>query len=132
MIKATDGNQAIIWDAQRRPFGERVVTTAWLEMPLGFPGQYSDSETSNKVTVGVHFSDFSVPECCRDRQAWGLPAISAEHGDPHAGKRGRYPLYPDDSGACESDLYPGLHQEAEAGACGDESGNDEKARKANQ
>ncbi|MCU7923356.1 MAG: hypothetical protein KZQ88_11755, partial [Candidatus Thiodiazotropha sp. (ex Dulcina madagascariensis)] len=45
VIKATDGNQAIIWIAQRRPFGERVVTTAWLEMPLGFPGQYFDSET---------------------------------------------------------------------------------------
>ncbi|MCU7921043.1 MAG: hypothetical protein KZQ95_22190 [Candidatus Thiodiazotropha sp. (ex Epidulcina cf. delphinae)] len=47
VVKATDENQAIIWDAQRRPFGERNVTTAWLEMPLGFPGQYLDQETGN-------------------------------------------------------------------------------------
>ncbi|MCU7935956.1 MAG: hypothetical protein KZQ99_13920 [Candidatus Thiodiazotropha sp. (ex Dulcina madagascariensis)] len=47
VVKATDGNQAIIWDAQRRPFGERTVTTARIAMPLGFPGQYFDQESNN-------------------------------------------------------------------------------------
>ncbi|MCU7863842.1 MAG: hypothetical protein KZQ92_07675, partial [Candidatus Thiodiazotropha sp. (ex Lucinoma borealis)] len=45
VIKATDENQAVVWDAQRRPFGERTITTAQVEMPLGFPGQYFDQES---------------------------------------------------------------------------------------
>ncbi|MCG7948691.1 MAG: hypothetical protein N0C84_20335, partial [Candidatus Thiodiazotropha taylori] len=47
VLKATDGTQALVWDAERKPFGERSVTTAQIEMPLGFPGQYFDQETNN-------------------------------------------------------------------------------------
>ncbi|MEW8117482.1 MAG: RHS repeat-associated core domain-containing protein [Candidatus Thiodiazotropha sp.] len=47
VVKATDGTQALVWDAERKPFGERSVTTAQIEMPLGFPGQYYDQETGN-------------------------------------------------------------------------------------
>ncbi|MEW8660080.1 MAG: RHS repeat-associated core domain-containing protein, partial [Candidatus Thiodiazotropha endolucinida] len=47
VIKATDGDQKILWDAVRKPFGERIVTTAQIEMPLGFPGQYFDEESGN-------------------------------------------------------------------------------------
>ncbi|MEW8089888.1 MAG: RHS repeat-associated core domain-containing protein [Candidatus Thiodiazotropha endolucinida] len=47
VVKATDGTQALVWDAERKPFGERSVTTAQIEMPLGFPGQYFDEETGN-------------------------------------------------------------------------------------
>ncbi|MCU7859807.1 MAG: hypothetical protein KZQ86_08230, partial [Candidatus Thiodiazotropha sp. (ex Lucinoma kastoroae)] len=52
VVKATDENQAIIWDAVRKPFGERLVTMAQIEMPLGFPGQYYDQET------GLHYNYF--------------------------------------------------------------------------
>ncbi|MES9976293.1 MAG: RHS repeat-associated core domain-containing protein, partial [Candidatus Thiodiazotropha sp.] len=47
VLKATDGTQALVWDAERKPFGERSVTTAQIEMPLGFPGQYFDEESGN-------------------------------------------------------------------------------------
>ena len=47
MVKATDSTQALVWDAQRKPFGERTVTTAQITMPLGFPGQVYDEETGN-------------------------------------------------------------------------------------
>ncbi|MBT3054319.1 MAG: hypothetical protein KME69_05540 [Candidatus Thiodiazotropha sp. (ex Codakia orbicularis)] len=47
VVKATDGTQALVWDAERKPFGERSVTTVQIEMPLGFPGQYFDEETGN-------------------------------------------------------------------------------------
>jgi RHS repeat-associated protein len=47
VVKATDGEQNLVWDAERKPFGEREVTTAQVEMPLGFPGQYYDEETNN-------------------------------------------------------------------------------------
>ncbi|MES9826418.1 MAG: RHS repeat-associated core domain-containing protein [Candidatus Thiodiazotropha endolucinida] len=35
------------WEAERKPFGERTVTTVQIEMPLGFPGQYFDEESGN-------------------------------------------------------------------------------------
>ncbi|MEW8623919.1 MAG: RHS repeat-associated core domain-containing protein, partial [Candidatus Thiodiazotropha endolucinida] len=47
VVKATDSDQNLVWDAVRKPFGERTVTTAQIEMPLGFPGQYYDEETGN-------------------------------------------------------------------------------------
>lgn len=47
VVKATDSDQTLVWDAVRKPFGERTVTTAQVEMPLGFPGQYFDDETGN-------------------------------------------------------------------------------------
>ncbi|MBT3022141.1 MAG: hypothetical protein KUF77_04495 [Candidatus Thiodiazotropha sp. (ex Lucina aurantia)] len=47
VVKATDSDQTLVWDAERKPFGERLVTTAQIEMPLGFPGQYFDEETGN-------------------------------------------------------------------------------------
>jgi RHS repeat-associated protein len=47
VVKATDGEQNLVWDAVRKPFGEREVTTAQVEIPLGFPGQYYDQETGN-------------------------------------------------------------------------------------
>ncbi|MES9992769.1 MAG: hypothetical protein ABW098_12495, partial [Candidatus Thiodiazotropha sp.] len=37
VIKATDGEQNLVWDAMRKPFGERRVTATQVEMPLGFP-----------------------------------------------------------------------------------------------
>jgi RHS repeat-associated protein len=47
VVKATDGSGALVWDSERRPFGERSVATAQVEMLLGFPGQYFDEETGN-------------------------------------------------------------------------------------
>ncbi|MCG7882350.1 MAG: EndoU domain-containing protein [Candidatus Thiodiazotropha endolucinida] len=47
VVKATDNTQTLVWDAERKPFGERSVTTAQIEMPLGFPGQYYDQESNN-------------------------------------------------------------------------------------
>jgi RHS repeat-associated protein len=47
VVKATDEGQNLVWDAQRKPFGQRVVSTELVEMPLGFPGQYFDQESNN-------------------------------------------------------------------------------------
>ncbi|MCG7923068.1 MAG: RHS domain-containing protein [Candidatus Thiodiazotropha lotti] len=47
VVKATDETGSVVWDSDRRPFGERVETVAQVEMPLGFPGQYYDQETGN-------------------------------------------------------------------------------------
>ncbi|MGD9170253.1 MAG: RHS repeat-associated core domain-containing protein [Candidatus Thiodiazotropha sp.] len=47
VVKATDSDQNLVWDAVRKPFGERTVTVGQVEMPLGFPGQYYDEETNN-------------------------------------------------------------------------------------
>ncbi len=47
VVKATDSTQTLVWDAERKPFGERSVTTAQIEMPLGFLGQYFDEESGN-------------------------------------------------------------------------------------
>lgn len=47
VVKATDQAQVLVWDAVRRPFGTSSVTTAQVEMPLGFPGQYFDEESGN-------------------------------------------------------------------------------------
>jgi RHS repeat-associated protein len=47
VVKATDGDQGLVWDAERRPFGERRVTTALVGVALGFPGQYFDEESGN-------------------------------------------------------------------------------------
>ena len=47
VVKATDSTQTLVWDAESKPFGERSVTTAQIEMPLGFPGQYFDEESGN-------------------------------------------------------------------------------------
>ena len=45
VIKATDEYQNVVWSAERKPFGERSLVVSQIEMPLGFPGQYLDSET---------------------------------------------------------------------------------------
>ena len=34
MVKATDSAQALVWDSERKPFVERTVVTAQVEMPL--------------------------------------------------------------------------------------------------
>ncbi|MCG7910284.1 MAG: hypothetical protein JAY82_10970 [Candidatus Thiodiazotropha taylori] len=47
VVKATDGAGSVVWDSDRKPFGDRTVTVAQVEMPLGFPGQYYDQETGN-------------------------------------------------------------------------------------
>lgn len=47
VVKATDAGQTLVWDAMRRPFGERTVSVAGIEVLLGFPGQYYDEETNN-------------------------------------------------------------------------------------
>jgi RHS repeat-associated protein len=36
-----------VWDAVRKPFGERTVAVGQVEVLLGFPGQYYDQETNN-------------------------------------------------------------------------------------
>ncbi|MES9994181.1 MAG: hypothetical protein ABW098_19695, partial [Candidatus Thiodiazotropha sp.] len=40
VVKATDSTQSLVWDVVRKPFGERMVVTEQIQMPLGFPGQY--------------------------------------------------------------------------------------------
>ncbi|MCU7853101.1 MAG: RHS repeat protein [Candidatus Thiodiazotropha sp. (ex Monitilora ramsayi)] len=55
VVKATDSAQTLVWDAQRKPFGERNVTTAQITMPLGFPGQVFDEETG---TYYNYFRDY--------------------------------------------------------------------------
>ncbi len=47
VVKASDAGQNLVWDVERRPFGERSPNVAAIEMPLGFPGQYFDEETGN-------------------------------------------------------------------------------------
>jgi RHS repeat-associated protein len=47
VVKATDSAQALVWDVERKPFGERSVFSDQIEMPLGFPGQYYDEESGN-------------------------------------------------------------------------------------
>jgi RHS repeat-associated protein len=47
VVKATDESGGLVWDGERRPFGERVVAVSDVEMVLGFPGQYYDEETNN-------------------------------------------------------------------------------------
>jgi RHS repeat-associated protein len=37
----------VVWDAVRKPFGERTVAVGQVEVLLGFPGQYFDEETGN-------------------------------------------------------------------------------------
>ncbi|MEJ2403694.1 MAG: RHS repeat-associated core domain-containing protein [Candidatus Thiodiazotropha sp.] len=47
VVKATDEAQNVVWDAVRKPFGERTVAVAEVAVLLGFPGQYFDEETNN-------------------------------------------------------------------------------------
>ncbi|MES9943254.1 MAG: RHS repeat-associated core domain-containing protein [Candidatus Thiodiazotropha sp. 6PLUC1] len=47
VVKATDEAQAVVWDVDRKPFGERESLVAQVEVPLGFPGQYFDQESNN-------------------------------------------------------------------------------------
>ncbi|MBL3601780.1 MAG: RHS domain-containing protein [gamma proteobacterium endosymbiont of Lamellibrachia anaximandri] len=48
----TGSDQAIVWTASKRPFGEMAVTTEVVKNHLRFPGQYFDSET------GLHYNYF--------------------------------------------------------------------------
>lgn len=41
----TGDNQAVVWQADYKPFGEVVITTAVIENNLRFPGQYFDAES---------------------------------------------------------------------------------------
>ncbi|MES9964544.1 MAG: RHS repeat-associated core domain-containing protein [Candidatus Sedimenticola sp. 20ELBAFRAG] len=45
VAKATDSSQAIVWDADRKPFGALTLLSNQIEMPLRFPGQYYDYES---------------------------------------------------------------------------------------
>jgi RHS repeat-associated protein len=56
VVKATDENGGLVWDVERRPFGERVVGMGLVEVPLGFPGQYYDQETGNYYN---YFRDYN-------------------------------------------------------------------------
>jgi RHS repeat-associated protein len=47
VVKASDANQALAWDVERKPFGVREVRVEYFEMPLGYPGQYFDEESGN-------------------------------------------------------------------------------------
>jgi RHS repeat-associated protein len=47
VVKATDEERTIVWDAVRDPFGRRHVKVELVEMPLGFSGQYYDQESGN-------------------------------------------------------------------------------------
>jgi RHS repeat-associated protein len=55
VVKATDAQQNLVWDAVRRPFGARSLITAQITMPLGFPGQYYDEESG---TFYNYFRDY--------------------------------------------------------------------------
>ena len=43
--KMTDGNQALVWDAVYKPFGEAQSITGTASNNQRFPGQYADGET---------------------------------------------------------------------------------------
>ena len=43
--KMTDGNQALVWDAVSKPFGEAHSITGTASNNQRFPGQYADAET---------------------------------------------------------------------------------------
>lgn len=56
-LRLTDGNQNIVWDGVRSPFGEVDIQVNTIANPLRFPGQYFDQET------GLHqnwFRDYSA------------------------------------------------------------------------
>lgn len=48
----TDQNGQIVWQADYKPFGEADTTVTTLDIPLRFPGQYSDNE------VNLHYNYF--------------------------------------------------------------------------
>jgi RHS repeat-associated protein len=50
--KMTDGAQQVVWDAQRRPFGEAHAITGSAANDQRFPGQLYDTET------GFHCNTF--------------------------------------------------------------------------
>ena len=50
--RLSDDSGALVWDAERLPFGELNVLTASVEIPLRFPGQYYDEES------GLHYNYF--------------------------------------------------------------------------
>jgi len=70
----TDASQQVVWQADYAPFGEATVTTAAINNPLRFPGQYFDPET------GLHYNYFRDydPGTGRYIEAdpLGVPAIS--------------------------------------------------------
>ena len=45
VVKATDENQHLVWDAVLQPFGVRNIISNQIVMPLGFLGQYYDEES---------------------------------------------------------------------------------------
>jgi RHS repeat-associated protein len=45
LVKVTNGAGNLVWDAERRPFGETTLKLQRIEIPLRFPGQYYDAET---------------------------------------------------------------------------------------
>jgi RHS repeat-associated protein len=45
LVKVTNGAGNLVWDAERRPFGETTLKLQQIQVPLRFPGQYYDAET---------------------------------------------------------------------------------------
>jgi RHS repeat-associated protein len=45
LVKVTNGAGNLVWDAERRPFGETTLKLQQIQVPLRFPGQYHDTET---------------------------------------------------------------------------------------
>ena len=46
----TDQNKQVVWQGDRKPFGETTASVNTVNMPIRFPGQYEDSET------GLHYN----------------------------------------------------------------------------
>ena len=50
--RITNAQQSLVWQADYAPFGQATLTTATLDNPLRFPGQYFDPHT------GLHYNYF--------------------------------------------------------------------------
>ncbi|MFP1679759.1 RHS repeat-associated core domain-containing protein [Alloalcanivorax sp. C16-2] len=76
-LKLTDGNQDVVWDGIRSPFGEVDVQVNTESNPLRFPGQYFDQE------IGLHqnwFRDYD-PSLGRYLQSDPI-GILRDYSDP--------------------------------------------------
>ena len=116
VVKATDGAGSVVWDSDRKPFGERTLTVAQVEMPLGFPGQFYDQETGNYYN---YFRDYD-PATGRYLQSdpigldGGLNTYTYVKNNPiiwvdPEGLRYGCPtgMRPDANGVCSPDPSPG-------------------------
>ncbi|MEW8050061.1 MAG: RHS repeat-associated core domain-containing protein, partial [Candidatus Thiodiazotropha sp.] len=103
VVKATDGTQALVWGAERKPFGERSVTTAQVEMPLGFPGQYFDEESNNYYN---YFRDYD-PSTGRYIQSDPIGLAGGLNTYVYVGNNPTN--YYDPLGLCRITAHPGHH-----------------------